>query len=74
MKIKNKCEQNPLRNGFTRSLNIAHAQLRVNCSNLNNDLYQLHVIDDPKCAHIDVRTVAISFFYVHYMFYKGLNC
>ena len=30
-------------------MNIIHAQLRMECSNLNSHLFKLHVIDDPKC-------------------------
>lgn len=33
-----------------RKFNILHAQLRMNCSNLNSHLYGLHVIDSPACA------------------------
>ena len=30
-------------------MNIIHAQLRLNCSNLNSHLVSLHVKDDPSC-------------------------
>ena len=33
----------------SRKVNIIHAQLRMNCSNLNAHLYGLHVIDSPAC-------------------------
>ena len=49
-RITTKPEQNKLYNGFTRILNIAHAQLRINCSNLNDNLYKLHVIDNSSCS------------------------
>ena len=32
-----------------RKLNVIHAQLRMNCSNLNAHLKSLHVTDDPTC-------------------------
>ena len=32
-----------------RSENIKHAQLRMQCSKLNSDLFMLHVIDSPEC-------------------------
>ena len=32
-----------------RKSNIIHAQIRMNCSNLNNDLFNMHVLDSPKC-------------------------
>ena len=34
----------------SRKLNIIHAQLRMECSNLSAHLYNLHVIDSPECA------------------------
>ena len=48
--IKPLAKRNELYNGFTREANIAHAQLRMQCSNLNDHLYNLHVIDSPKCS------------------------
>jgi hypothetical protein len=33
----------------TRSANVKHAQLRMNCSKLNAHLFSLHVIDSPQC-------------------------
>ena len=33
-----------------RNVNIIHAQLRMNCSNLKNDLFKLHVADSPSCS------------------------
>ena len=33
-----------------RSLNIKHAQLRMQCSKLNYHLFLLHVTDSPACA------------------------
>ena len=33
-----------------RKINIIHSQLRMKCSNLNAHLYNLHVIDSPKCS------------------------
>ena len=32
-----------------RKWNIIHAQLRLNCSNLNSHLVSLHVLDDATC-------------------------
>ena len=31
-------------------MEIIHAQLRMNCSNLKNDLFKLHVADSPSCS------------------------
>ena len=53
-----------------RTENIIHAQLRLNCSNLNHHLFLLHVLDDPRCpcGH-DIENVHHFFFqcplYVH---------
>ena len=33
-----------------RKSNVIHAQLRMNCSNLNAHLHSLHVIDSPACV------------------------
>ena len=33
-----------------RKCNVIHAQLRMNCSNLNAHLHSLHVIDSPACV------------------------
>ena len=33
-----------------RKFNVIHAQLRMNCSNLNAHLHSLHVIDSPACV------------------------
>ena len=49
-KVKPLAKGNELYNGFTREANIAHAQLRMQCSNLNGHLQNLHVIDSPKCS------------------------
>lgn len=32
-----------------RAENVLHARLRMKCSSLKNDLFQLHVIDSPTC-------------------------
>jgi len=45
-----KSENNPLYNFGERKINIVHAQLRMGCSNLNSHLFNLHVIDEPKCS------------------------
>ena len=42
-------ELNYLYFGFSRQLNIVHAQLRMQCSNLNYHLFNLHVVDSPSC-------------------------
>ena len=41
-----------------RKFNIIHAQLRMNCSNVNAHLHSLHVIDSPACvcSHRDKDT------------------
>lgn len=36
--------------GNTRKLGIIHSQLRMKCSNLNSDLFNLHVVDNPYCV------------------------
>ena len=33
-----------------RKFNVIHAQLHMNCSNLNDHLHSLHVIDSPACV------------------------
>ena len=33
-----------------RKLTIAHARLRMKCSQLSNDLFLLNIIDSPKCT------------------------
>ena len=33
-----------------RFVNIQHAQLRMNCSKLNADLFALHVVNSPACS------------------------
>ena len=33
-----------------RLVNISHAQLRMNCCNLNAHLFQLHVVDSLDCS------------------------
>ena len=53
-----------------RKFNIIHAQLRMNCSNLNAHLHSLHVIDSPACvcSHREEDTAHFfldcSFYYV----------
>ena len=36
-----------LYDGFDRKAGIVHAQMRMKCSNLNEHLYTLNVIDSP---------------------------
>lgn len=50
----------------TRSLNIAHAKLRIGCSLLNSDLHNnLHVIASPNCfCHLGVPETAKHFLLV----------
>ena len=33
-----------------RKSNIHHARMRMKCSLLSDDLYKMHIIEDPKCA------------------------
>ena len=40
---------NPLFYGCNRRLSVIHAQLRMKCSNLNSDLFGLHVADSSNC-------------------------
>lgn len=40
---------NMLYYGINRRLSVIHAQLRMNCSNLNSHLFNLHVVDNPFC-------------------------
>lgn len=47
--ISSKCTRNVLYNVLDRKLGIIHSQMRMNCSNLNAHLYQLHVRDNPFC-------------------------
>ena len=48
----------------TRSTNIKHAQLRLNCSKLNSHLYALHVLDNPACQCGSDNEDTYHFFYV----------
>ena len=45
-----------------RKQNIIHSQLRLNCSNLNDDLFGLHVTESWKCFCCDKRENAYHFF------------
>ena len=36
--------------GITRKLGLMHSKFRMQHSNLKNNLYRLHVIDDPVCV------------------------
>ena len=47
-KLKSSC--NPLFYLGSRSNNVKLAQLRMNCSKLNEHLFLLHVVDSPRCA------------------------
>ena len=49
-KVKPLAKRNELYNGFTGVATIAHAQLRMQCSNLSGHLDNLHVFDNPKCS------------------------
>jgi hypothetical protein len=48
----------------SRSNNIKHAQLRLNCSKLNNHLYSLHVLDNPSCPCGSENEDIFHYFYV----------
>ena len=48
--IQQKVKDNQLYCVGSRKLSMIHAQLRMNCSNLNFDLYSLHVRDDSSCS------------------------
>ena len=43
------CKPELLLQGVNRKYNIIHAQIRMNCSNLRDHLYKLHVVDTPYC-------------------------
>ena len=47
-----------------RASNIKHSQLRLNCSKLNNDLYSLHVVDNPSCPCGSPIEDVYHYFYV----------
>ena len=49
--------------GKTRKLNIIHSQFRLQCSDLNSDLYHLHVINNATCICSDKIEDAIHFFF-----------
>lgn len=55
-------EKEELYNYGERKYNIIHAQLRLNCSNLNSHLVSLHVLDDPSCLCGHVNEDANHFF------------
>jgi len=48
-KAVTRADLNHLYFGFVRQLNIAHAQMRMQCSNLNYHLFNLHVVESPSC-------------------------
>ena len=48
----------------TRSTNIKHAQLRLNCSKLNSHLHSLHVLDDPSCPCGSDNEDIYHYFYI----------
>ena len=39
-----------LYNGFDRKAEIVHARMRMRCSNLNEHLNTLHVLESPYCV------------------------
>ena len=49
IRVEFRVELNSLYFGFSRQLNIVHAQLRMQCSNLNFHLLYLHVADSASC-------------------------
>jgi hypothetical protein len=52
----------------SRTTNIKHAQLRMNCSKLNSHLYSLHVVDNPMCICGSDYEDPFHFFYMCPMF------
>ena len=52
-----------------RKFNIIHAQLRMNCSNLNAHLYNLHVIDSPSCVCSHHVEDTVHFFFQCPLYY-----
>ena len=48
-KVLGGLNDNKLYYGITRRLGVIHAQFRMRCSNLNDHLFSLHVIDSPNC-------------------------
>ena len=52
----------------SRTTNIKHAQLRMNCSKLNSHLYSLHVVDNPMCICVSDYEDPFNFFYMCPMF------
>ena len=47
--LSNNPKQNDLFCGFNRKANLIHSQLRMQCSNLRDHLFKLHVVDSPTC-------------------------
>ena len=74
-KVKPLAKGNELYNGFTREANIAHAQLRMQCSNLNGHLYNLHVLTAQSArAHINVKIAIITCFTVLCIPLNSVKC
>ena len=53
-----------------RYSSVIHAQLRNNCSSLNNGLFRSHVRDNPLCDWCGVME-DVTFFFFHCIKYIG---
>jgi len=69
-KITTSKKQNLLHNRFTRVLNLVHARLRIQCSNLNDHLYKLHAGDSPMCR-CSYRCEDCDDFFLHCPLYNA---
>lgn len=58
-----KNNHNPLFNGINRKLGLIHAQFRMECSNLNSHLFDLHVVDNSYCSCMNGREDCFHFFF-----------
>ena len=46
-----------------RRLSVLHARIRNNCSDLNRDLYQNHLTNDPSCSCGNDNENALHYFF-----------
>ena len=46
-----------------RCLSVLHARIRNNCSDLNRDLYQNHLTNDPSCSCGNDNENALHYFF-----------
>ena len=48
-----------------RNLSIIHTQMRLNCSNLKNDMFTMHISDSRRCPNCNYVREDSSHFFIH---------